>query len=76
MAISTGSIQHLPQVCSMSDRYKKLSFAMPGPRSLQHIAGEQLINRLTDAVSGYQATANFSCGGFVDTNSDIFIENI
>jgi hypothetical protein len=39
---------------------------MSNPRSLQRIAGRRLVAQLTDAVSGYQATANFSCGGSVD----------
>jgi hypothetical protein len=32
---------------------------------------ERVINQLTDAVSGYQATANFSCGGSVDVSIEI-----
>ena len=35
-------------------------------QTLQRIAGEGLINQLTDAVSGYQATGNFSCSSSVD----------
>lgn len=44
---------------------------MSGPRSLQRIAGERLINQLTDAVSGHQATAYFSYSGSVDVGDDI-----
>lgn len=38
---------------------------MPRVRSLQAVAEEKLIDQLIDAVDGYQATANFSCGGSV-----------
>jgi hypothetical protein len=34
-------------------------------RSLQAVAEDRLIGQLTDAVNGYEATANFSCGGSV-----------
>jgi hypothetical protein len=38
---------------------------MSGSRSLQQVAERQLFSRLTDAVTGYQATANFSFGGSI-----------
>ena len=38
---------------------------MSGPRSLQATAHERLLDQLTEAVTGYQATANFSWGGSV-----------
>jgi hypothetical protein len=36
---------------------------MAGTRSLQQMAEGRLIGQLTDAATGYQASANFSCGG-------------
>jgi hypothetical protein len=38
---------------------------MAGTRSLQQMAEGRLIGQLTDAVIRYQATASFSCDGFV-----------
>lgn len=38
---------------------------MAGTRSLQQIVEGRLLGQLTDAVTGYQATANFSCSGLV-----------
>jgi hypothetical protein len=38
---------------------------MAGTRSLQQMAEGRLIGQLTDAVIGYQATANFFCDGLV-----------
>jgi hypothetical protein len=34
-----------------------------------HIAGERLINQLTDAMSSYEETAIFSCGGYIGIDS-------
>jgi hypothetical protein len=38
---------------------------MAAVRSLQAMAEEKLLNQLSEAVEGYEATANFSCGGSV-----------
>jgi hypothetical protein len=43
---------------------------------LHNTAREQLINEPSNAVYGYQATVNLSCGGFIDMNCNILIENI
>ncbi|KAN0098474.1 hypothetical protein V8E51_014137 [Hyaloscypha variabilis] len=36
--------------------------SLPSPH---RIAGERLINKLTNAMSDYEATASFSCGGYI-----------